>query len=70
LENKQGIFKTLTIIMERAIWDGIKKNRNNTSLLVEFDDIISSELQKKGYKCWLRSKSNRFLKNGTWRGIY
>jgi hypothetical protein len=56
--------------MERAIWDGIKKNRNNTSLLVEFDDIISSELLKKGYKCWLRSKSNRFLKNGTWLGIY
>ena len=35
----------------------------------EFDNVSeSSELQKLGYRCWLRSKHNRILQNGEWKG--
>lgn len=45
-------------------------NPNQKKFNVEFDNFISNELQKLGYKCFLRSKNNRFLTDGKWHGNF
>jgi hypothetical protein len=63
--------KTQIISIESEDWDELVSkhcNKDKTKFLTAFDDKISFKLQECGYKCWLRSVHNRFLKDGTWHG--
>jgi hypothetical protein len=57
--------------LDKKVWDFLVKEHFNSKqkkFNCEFDNVISSELQKLGYRCWLRSKHNRILQNGEWKG--
>ena len=63
--------KSQIIPIESEDWDEMVTkhcNKDKTKFLTAFDDKISYILQECGYKCWLRSSHNRFMKIGTWHG--
>lgn len=69
----RGKENNITIQINKVTWNYYLDNHynpNQKKFNVEFDNYISNELQKLGYKCFLRSKNNRFLTNGKWHGNF
>ena len=72
IKNQSKIEIQFNTLESNHILEKFLSNTSKTRLLLGFTNILSDKMQRSGIKCWLKCRSNYFLKgnNKNWVGKY